>query len=260
MTTLDGVDLNELADLLERAERERRPMPQLVTSYPDLDVATAYRVQRIGYERRLAAGEHFLGYKLGLVSRAKQLAMGVAEPLWGHLATGLQHPEDEPLELDRFIHPRVEPELAFLMGRDVDGDTATVATVQAAIAGVFPALEILDSRFEDFKFALPDVVADNASAAAVVLGGRMLGTEAIDMQLEGVVLRRNGEVVDTAAGAAICGHPAAAVAWLAQTVDGLPAGAIVLTGGLTAPVALEAGGVITAQYTNVGSVTLRAAG
>ncbi len=258
MTALEGtVDPAVLADLLERAERDRAPMPQLVASYPSLDIGTAYRVQRIGYERKLAGGERFLGYKLGLVSRAKQLAMGVGEPLWGHLATGLLHPEEEPLDLGRFIHPRVEPELAVLLGEDIDGVSANVASVQAAIAGVLPALEVLDSRFEDFKFTLPDVVADNGSAAAIVLGGRLLPLDVVDLQLEGVMLRRNGEVVDTAVGAAVSGHPAAAVAWLASTVGRLPAGSVVLTGGLTASLALEPGMVISAEYTRVGSVTLR---
>jgi 2-oxo-3-hexenedioate decarboxylase len=158
----------------------------------------------------------------------------------------------------RFIHPRVEPELAVLMGVDLDGATACVTTAQAAIAGVTPALEVLDSRFVDFKFTLPDVIADNGSAAAIVLGGQLLRPDTINMQLEGMVLRHNGVVVDTAAGAAIAGHPAAAVAWLATKVGFLPAGAVVLTGGLTAPVALSPGSIVTAEYTHLGSVTLRA--
>lgn len=258
MTSLDAsMTPAQFADLLETAERDRRPMAPLAGIHTGLDVVTAYEVQRVRHDRRLAAGETMLGYKLGLVSRAKQLAMGVSEPLWGHLTTGLLHFEEEPLDLGRFIHPRVEPEIAFVMADEVDGATANVASVQRAIAGIVPALEVLDSRFQDFKFTLPDVVADNASAAAVVLGGRQLPVSAFDMQLEGVVLRRNGEVVDTAAGAAVAGHPAAAVAWLARRVGRLPAGAVVLTGGLTAPVALEAGTVVSAHYTHLGSVTLR---
>ena len=153
----------------------------------------------------------------------------------------------------------MEPEIAFLLGDDVDGATASVPTVLAATEVLFPALEVLDSRYEGFRFTLPDVVADNASAARVVLGGRLLPVAALDPQLEGMVLRAGGEVVDTAAGAAVSGHPAAAVAWLARAAGHLPAGSVVLSGGLTAPVPLAPGLVVSAEYTHLGSVTLRCA-
>jgi 2-oxo-3-hexenedioate decarboxylase len=253
------VSLEALAERLARAERDRTAIPQLSISEPRLDVAAAYDVQAIGHRRRLAEGQSEFGYKLGLTSRAKQLAMSVAEPLWGRLTSQMLHAEGEPLHLGPLIHPRVEPEIAFLLGRDVDGATASVASVLAATAGVLPALEILDSRYEDYRFTLPDVIADNASAAKLVLGGRLLDPSALSVQLEGMVLRRGGEVVDTAAGAAIGGHPAAAVAWLAAAAGGLPAGAIVLSGGLTAPIALAPAAVFGAEFTNLGSVTVRCA-
>jgi len=252
-------DVSTLAGLLWDAEEQRRATAQLTAATPDLDVATAYEVQRVGFERRLAEGDTFLGYKLGLTSRAKQVAMGVDAPLWGRLRAGLLHDEEEPLAVEGLIHPRVEPEIAFLLGADVDGRTATTASVLAATRGLFPALEILDSRYEDFRFTLPDVIADNASAAGVVCGGRLLDPSALDPQLEGMVLRRDGEVVETAAGAAVSGHPANAVAWLARQAGGLAAGALVLSGGLTAPVALAPGMTVTAEFTHLGSVTLRAA-
>jgi 2-oxo-3-hexenedioate decarboxylase len=253
------IDPLPLAEALAQAERDGRPIAKLVDRHPELDVATAYEIQRLGHERRVAGGAQPIGYKLGLTSRAKQLAMGVAEPLWGLLTSELLLAEGEPLDLGRLIHPRVEPELAFLLGEDISGPTATVGSVLAATRGVMPALEVLDSRYEGFEFTLPDVVADNASAAGVVFGGRMLAPDAFDPQLEGMVLRRDGEVVDTAAGAAVSGHPAAAVAWLARAAGSLAAGSIVLTGGLTAPVALSPGGVVSAEYTHLGSVRLRTA-
>jgi 2-oxo-3-hexenedioate decarboxylase len=254
-----NVDVAALARVLELAEGERRTTGQLSAEHPELGVEAAYAIQEIGYERRLAAGELPLGYKLGLTSRAKREAMGVEDPLWGRLTSGMLHDEEEPLAVDRLIHPRVEPEIAFLLGADIDGATATTAHVLAATAGIFPALEILDSRYEDFRFTLPDVIADNASAAGVVCGGRLIAPDEIDTQLEGMVLRRDGEVVETAAGAAVSGHPANAVAWLARQTGGLPAGAIVLSGGLTAPVALAPGMTVTAEFTHLGAVTLRAA-
>lgn len=253
-------DVAALAGKLYAAEAERRSIPQLSAAHPELDVDTAYAVQRHNFERRLAGpGESFVGYKLGLTSRAKQLAMGVTAPLWGRLSSGLLHAEETPLDVGSLIHPRVESEIAFLIGRDVDGATATTAGVLAATEGVFPALEILDSRYDDFRFTLADVIADNGSAAGVVCGGRLLEPGAVDLQLEGMVLRRDGEVVDTAAGAAVSGHPAAAVAWLAREAGGLPAGAIVISGGLTAPVTLAPGMVVSAEFTHLGTVTLRCA-
>jgi 2-oxo-3-hexenedioate decarboxylase len=254
-----AINAAALARKLATAADERRTIPMLTVSEPQLDLEAAYAVQRAGVEARTAAGDAVIGYKLGLVSRAKQRAMGVAEPLWGWLTQQMLQAEDEPLELSDLIHPRVEPELAFLLARDVPAHGACVPAVLAATAAVFPALEVLDSRYEDFRFTLPDVVADNGSAARIVLGGRALPPEHVDMQREGMVLRVNGSVVDTAAGAAIAGHPAGAVAWLARAADGLAAGSIVLSGGLTAPVALEPGTTITAEYTSLGSVTLTCA-
>ncbi len=254
-----SADATALAALLWDAEQERREVEQLSAAHPQLDATLAYEVQRINYERRLAAGERPLGFKLGLTSRAKQEAMGVAAPLWGRLTADLLHDEEEPLRVGELIHPRVEPEIGFLLGRDVDGATATTASVLAATEALFPALEILDSRFLDFRFTLADVIADNASAAGLVCGGRALAPSALDCQLEGMVLRRDGEVVHTAAGAAVSGHPAAAVAWLARQVGTLPAGCTILSGGLTAPVPLAPRTTVTAEFTNLGSVTLRCA-
>lgn len=254
---MDDVNAAALAAELAAAERERRAIAQLSAREPGLDVATAYEVQRLGFEARLAAGDTAIGFKLGLTSRVKQEAMGVGEPLWGRLSAGMLHAEAVPFEVAAFIHPRVEPEIAFLLGRDVEAQTASVPTVLAATDGVFPALEILDSRYEDFRFTLADVIADNASASRIVLGGRLLAPGALDCRLEGMVLLAGGEVVHTAAGAAVSGHPAAAVAWLARVAGGLPAGSVILSGGLTVPVPLAAGLAVTAEYTHLGSVSLR---
>lgn len=254
-----SIDVATLSDALWDAEAGRHSIPQLSAENPGLDVDGAYAVQRRGFERRLAGGDVAIGYKLGLTSRAKQVAMGVDAPLWGLLSAGMVHEEEAPLDVSSLIHPRVESEIAFLLGRDLPGPTATVATVLAATEGLFPALEVLDSRYDDFRFTLEDVVADNASASRIVLGGRLLPPSAVDCQLEGMVLRHDGEVVDTAAGAAVSGHPAAAVAWLARQAGGLPAGAIVLSGGMTAPIALVPGAVVSAEFTTLGSVTLRCA-
>jgi 2-oxo-3-hexenedioate decarboxylase len=254
-----GVDVAGLARRLADAAESRQAIPMLSAEEPGLDRATAYRVQRALVDLRLDAGDTIIGAKLGLVSRAKQVAMGVAEPVWGWLTDTMIQGEEEPLALDSLIHPRVEPEIAFLLGEDLT-DRATTPGVLAATAGLFPALEVLDSRYQDFKFTAVDVIADNTSAAHIVLGGRLLPPDRLDLQLEGMAMRVDGEVVDTAAGAAIGGHPAAAVAWLARVAGGLPKGSIILSGGLTAPVPLGPGTVVSADFTNLGSVNLRCEG
>ncbi|HEY2717204.1 MAG TPA: fumarylacetoacetate hydrolase family protein, partial [Solirubrobacterales bacterium] len=241
---------------LAAAAAERRPIPMLSAELPELSVADAYEVQAALVARQLERGDTRIGYKLGLVSRAKQEAMGVAAPLWGRLTDSMLLAEDVPLDTSALIHPRVEPEIAFLLGSDLPAVGASVATVLAATAAVLPALEVLDSRYEEFRFTLPDVIADNASAARIVLGGRSLDPAALDLQLEGMALRRDGTVVHTAAGAAIGGHPAAVVAWLAREVGGLEAGSVILSGGLTAPVELGPGTVVSAEFANLGTVTL----
>ncbi len=248
-----------LAERLLQAERERRAIPRLTSEDPDLDPDLAYEVQARFFAARSAEGERSIGYKLGLTSRAKQEAMGVAEPLWGLLSTSMIWEEDRPLEVGCLIHPRVEAEIAFLLEDDLEGPGVTVPAVLAATEGVCAALEILDSRFENFDFGLADVIADNASAAKLVLGGRLLPPDRLDVCREGMVMRADGEVVHTAAGAAVMGHPAAAVAFAANASGGIPAGSIVLSGGLTAPVPLRAGSVIAAEFTSLGTVTLRCA-
>lgn len=254
--TAPRVDVEGLAARLAAAIADRRAIPMLTAELPDLGLDEAYAIQERLVAGQLAAGDSPIGYKLGLVSRAKQEAMGVSEPLWGRLTDAMQIAEGEPLDTADLIHPRIEPEIAFLLGRDLDAEGASVATAIAATEAVMPALEVLDSRYEDFRFTLPDVIADNASAARIVLGGRCLPPDRLDLQLEGMVLRRDGEVVHTAAGAAIGGHPASVVAWLARQVGGIPAGSIVLSGGLTAPVGLGPGTGVTAEFTTLGSISL----
>ncbi|MHB1810040.1 MAG: 2-keto-4-pentenoate hydratase [Solirubrobacteraceae bacterium] len=250
------IDVEALARRLAGAASDRRPIPMLSAAEPGLDNDAAYRVQRALVDLRVKAGAKLLGAKLGLVSRAKQEAMGVAEPVWGWLTDDMLHEEDAPLALSELIHPRAEPEIAFLLGQDVPAD-ATAPVVLAATAGVFAAIEVLDSRYEDFKFTAADVIADNTSAARIVLGGRLVPVQGLDLQLEGMVLRVDGEVLDTAAGAAIAGSPAAAVAWLARQAGGLSAKSIVLSGGLTAAVPLRPSSVLSAEFANIGRVCLR---
>ena len=158
-----------MANDLIAAEREHKAIGQFSDAHPDFDLATAYRAQRLFVAAKLEAGERFVGWKLGLTSRNKQQAMGVDAPLYGRVTSGMLATYGDPVRLDRFIHPRVESEIAFLLARDVEAP-ATVTSVLAATDVVFGAVDVLDSRYEGFRFTLEDVVADNASAGAFYLG------------------------------------------------------------------------------------------
>jgi len=252
------VDASWISQQLAAAERDRKERQPFTDEYTDLDLDTAYTAQWAGIQAKLKAGEQLVGAKLGLTSKAKQRVMNVDAPLYGFVTSSMLTPYDEPVALAELIHPRVEPEIAFLLARDVRAP-ATVTSVLAATEQVFAAVDVLDSRYENFRFTLPDVVADNASAARFLMGPQAAPPAALgDLGLLGCVLRVNGEVVATAAGAAVMGHPAASVAWLANQLAArdqyLQAGWLVFSGGLTEPVPLQPGVVVIAQLGGLGTV------
>ena len=183
----------EIAKQLIAAERERVAIAPFTDANPELDVATAYLAQRAFVQAKLDAGERVVGAKLGLTSKVKQQAMGVDAPLSGVVTSGMLAPFGVPIELSEFIHPRVEPEIAFVLARDVAAP-ATVSSVLAATESVYGAIDVLDSRYEDFRFALPDVIADNASAARFLVGPRSVAPGDLeDLRLLGCVLRADGD-------------------------------------------------------------------
>lgn len=255
VTAAQGELAATLYQRLASARANRQAVPSLADDHPELDLATGYEVQRL---HRAASGG-LVGWKLGVTSRAKQQQVGVHEPIRGFL--GVEHVLDvgEPLQVGQQIQPRCEPEIVFVMGSDLSGGSATVVDVLAATAAVAVGIEVLDSRFLDYRFTMPDVVADDASAGRFVVGSPVpLG--AYDLRLVGVVLEKNGEVVATASGAASLGHPAAAVAWLVRSLaadgEGLRAGQVILSGGLTAAVPVVAGDCVVATIDRLGSVEL----
>ena len=252
------MDAQDIANDLIAAERDRKGIAQFSDNHPDIDVETAYRAQRAFVQSKIDAGESFVGYKLGLTSKNKQQAMGLDAPLYGRVTSGMISTYGEPVRLDRFIHPRVESEIAFLLAHDIE-PPATVISVLAATEVVFGAVDVLDSRYESFQFTLSDVVADNASAGAFYLGSIARRPDDLgDLRLLGCNVRVGGEVTMTATGAAVMGHPAASVAWLANQLagegEGLKAGQLVFSGGVTAPVPVVAGGVVTFEFAGLGSI------
>jgi 2-oxo-3-hexenedioate decarboxylase len=254
-----SITAQEIADVLIDAERQRKGIAQFSDNHPDIPVATAYAAQQAFIQSKLDAGETFVGWKLGLTSRNKQRAMGLDAPLYGRVTSGMLSTHGEPVRLDRFIHPRVESEIAFLLARDIQAP-ATIASVLAATDVVFGAVDVLDSRYDSFQFTLSDVVADNASAGAFYLGPiARRPDQLVDLALLGCVVRVNGEVAMTAAGAAVMGHPAASVAWLVNQLaavgeEGLKAGQLVFSGGVTAPVPVVAGGSVTFEFDGLGTI------
>ena len=245
----------ELAARLTAARTERRAVPQLSDDVPDLDLPTAYAVQRA---LRDDAGP-LAGWKLGVTSRAKQLQVGVDSPIRGFLAAANALDIGESLLVAEHIQPRCEPEVVLILGRDLEGPYVTAADVMAATAAVAVGIEVLDSRYSDYRFTMPDVVADNTSAGRYLVGAPV-DAAGIDLRLVGVVLEHRGEVVATASGAAALGHPASAVAWLVRSLhaegEGLKAGEIVLSGGLTAAVPVVAGDCVVASIDRLGVLEL----
>jgi 2-oxo-3-hexenedioate decarboxylase len=249
----------QLAERLIEAGEKRTGIEALTTAGP-FDLSTAYAVQDAVVADRVARGSVVVGAKLGLTSVAKQRQMNVDEPLYGWLTGDMALDVGQVLRCENYIQPRCEPEVAFLLRTDLSGAHVTATHVLAATEAVFPAIDVLDSRYAGYAFTLPDVVADNASAAGFVLGGQATDPTGIDLRLTGVVLEKNGELVATAAGAAVLGHPAASVAWLVRALAargrGLEAGQVVLSGALTEAVPVAPGDVVVARFDRLGTIEL----
>lgn len=257
---LSDDDRRAAASALGEAERTGVPLAPLTDRWPAIEVDDAYAIQLLSVRDRLAAGEVVRGHKIGLTSGPMQRMFGVDEPDYGHLLGNMFVFEDETVPMGQLCSPRVEPEVAFVLGRPLPAPACTVADVLRATDYLLPALEIVDSRIADWKIKLPDTIADNASSGRVVLGGNATRPEAVDLRLLGVVLRRNGEIVETGAFAAVLGNPATAVAWLANKVHGfgvtLDAGHVVLAGSCTAAVSVGAGDVVRADFDGLGHVAV----
>ena len=251
---------DEIAQRLIAAARDRQSIEPLTNTWPDLDPATGYEVQDAVVQARVDAGAVVVGAKLGLTSEAKQRQMNVSEPLYGWLTDDMQLDTGQTLVCSDYIQPRCEPEIAFLLREDLSGPHVLAAHVLAATALVFPAIDVLDSRFAGYKFTGSDVIADNSSCAGFVFGGQGVDPTGIDLRLVGCAFEKNGVLLGTAAGAAVLGHPAASVAWMvrrmAERGQGLTAGMVVMAGALTEAVAVAPGDTVVARFDRLGSVEL----
>ena len=256
-----------LARELHESERGRRQLAQFSRRFPEMTIEDSYAIQRAWMGLKLAEGRAVVGHKIGLTSRAMQLASQITEPDYGALLDDMLVPDGATLEAAKFIVPRLEVEFAFILGRALRGPGVTVFDVLDATRYVVPALELIDARIEqvDRETRQPrkvlDTIADNAANAAIVLGNRPVKPDAFDLRWAGALLIKNGVVEESGLGAAVLGHPANGVAWLANKLalhgEELKAGEIVLGGSFTRPVPCAAGAVFHADYGPLGSISVR---
>ena len=259
--TLTDAEVASLAERLENAEQNKSPITKITSDFPDMDWDDAYAIQDSIREGKIARGTRIAGLKAGLTSVAKMKQMNVEEPVFGFLCDYGAYPDGGEVPFDNFIAPRIEAEIAFVTKTEIKGPGCHIGSVLQAIDLALPAVEILDSRYENFNFDLISVVADNTSAAGFVTGGRARLVDELHLPTLGIVLEKNGQIVELAAGAAVLGHPAESVVMLANMLArkglSIPAGTFIMTGGVTAAVSIARGDHISVRYQDLGSVSLR---
>ena len=253
---MDEKIIDSLAALVDQAATSGQTLTMLTADHPDLDLFNAYTVQRASIAKHIERGETLVGMKMGLTSTAKMEQMGVHDPIYGHLTDSMALDPGAALSLRGLVHPRVEPEVAFVLASDLQGQPSP-AQALAAVATVHPAIEVIDSRYTDFKFTLIDVVADNTSACRYVIGeGRPADQlDLSDLQIEMDV---GGREQRSGSSRAILDHPAKSLARLASMLasrgEGLKAGQTVLAGAATAAVHVAAGDRVVVAVQGLGSV------
>lgn len=251
------MDEQQIAELAERflvAEATRTPIEVPSRVYPQMTVADGYRVQRAIVARKLARGDRLLGKKVGLTSRANQEVFGVREPVYGPLLASGLRPPYAPVDTAALIQPILECELAFVLRRRLEGPGVTLLDVLRATEGVMPALELGDSRMRDWigRAKACDILADSCGNAGVICGGTLVPPHRLDLATTGVLIEKNGELLATAATGAVMGHPAQAVAWLANKLaeveQALEEGELVLSGAVAGAIPMRAGDHLQAMF------------
>ena len=251
----------QLAAELDASEKSRVQVEHFSKRFPGMTIEDGYAISRAWVAMKIAAGRTVRGHKIGLTSRAMQISSQIDEPDYGTLLDDMFFgPGDIPTQ--RFIAPRVEVELAFVLKKKLQGDKVTVEDVLDATDYVTPAIEIIDSRIEQFDRHTKvmrkvfDTISDNAANAGIVLGGNKVAPRSVDLPWCGAILRQNGAVEETGLAAGVQGHPAVGVAWLVQKLapwgECLEAGEVVLAGSFTRPVAAKVGDVFDADYGALG--------
>jgi len=261
VNALTDAQIAALAEHVENAELKAQDITKITTEYPQMTWKDAYDIQWAIRARKEARGNKIVGMKMGLTSWAKMAQMSVETPCYGFLADYFSVPDGGAIQTDQLIHPKIEAEIAFVTNKPLKGPGVHIGDVLNATEFVIPAVEVIDSRYENFRFDLKSVVADNSSSTRFITGGMMADVKDVDLKTLGVVMEINGEVVEVGAGAAVLGHPASSVAMLANMLgergEELPAGTFVMTGGITAAVTVNKGDSICVRYQGLGSVSAR---
>jgi 2-oxo-3-hexenedioate decarboxylase len=259
--SLDKATIEKLAKHCEDAELEAYEITKITEDYPEMTYKDAYDIQWTARAAKEARGHKIVGMKMGLTSQAKMKQMGVSDPCYGYLADYFSFGDGACIKIDELIHPKVEAEIAFVLKSDLSGPGCHIGDVLAATDFVMPAVEIIDSRYKDFKFDLKSVIADNSSSSRYVTGGRMRDVKDLDLKTLGVVMEINGEVVEVGAGAAVLGHPATAIAMLANMLaergEKLKAGEYILSGAITAAVSVKKGDNVTVKFQDLGTLSFK---
>jgi len=258
---LDNATILKLADHLETAELKAYDVTKITDDHPDMDWDDAYAIQDEIRRRKEGRGNKTVGLKAGLTSFAKMKQMGVEVPVFGFVSDYMSSPDGADIKTSELIHPKVEAEICVVTKAPLSGPGCHLGAVMAAIDFVVPAVEIIDSRYRDFKFDLKSVIADNTSASRFVIGGRPRNLDELDLRTLGVVMEKNGGIVAMAAGAAVLGHPLAAVVMLANHLGArgqeIPAGTFIMTGGVTEAIAVQAGDNVAVRFQDLGTVSMR---
>ena len=264
---MDDTEIDVLAKRLDEAERTRVQLEHFSADHPEMTIADGYAVQRAWMALKLADGHAPIGHKIGLTSRAMQRAVNITEPDYGLLLDSMVFKDGSDIDVDRFIEPRVEVELAFVLGACLEGPNVTMFDVLAATDYIVPAVEIIDARIRRVDpqtgrtRTVVDTISDNAANAGIILGGRPIKPDAIDLRWAGAILHRNGVIEETGLAAAVLNHPAHGPAWLANRLapygEALEAGEIVLGGAFTAPTHMSRGDSLHVDYGRLGSVSVR---
>ena len=264
---LDAQTHQALARRLHEAQRTRVQVEQFSRLYPHMTVADSYAIQQAWMDLCMAQGRRVVGHKIGLTSRAMQLASQITEPDYGTLLDDMVLSDGAEIPTQRFIVPRLEVEFAFILARDLQGPHVSLCDVLNATDHVVPALELIDARIEQFDRhtqaprRVLDTIADNAANGAIILGSRPMRPHAVDWRWAGALLFKNGVIEESGLGAAVLNHPGNGVAWLANRLaphgQGLKAGEMVLGGSFTRPVPCAVGDVFHADYGPLGSISAR---
>jgi 2-oxo-hept-3-ene-1,7-dioate hydratase len=258
---LEQTRIAEIADELVAADRDRSILPRLTSRNPGMTVEDAYAVQRLWSERGVAAGRRLVGRKIGLTSKVMQVATGITEPDYGVIFDDMVYESGATVEFDRFSNVRIEVELAFVLATPLTGPDVTIFDVLDATAYVVPALEILNSHIELEGHTIVDTISDNAAMGGMVIGGNPVKVDAVDLRWVSALLYRNQTIEESGVAAAVLGHPAMGVAWLAIKLAAhgqtLGAGEIILAGSFTRPMWVERGDTVHADYGQLGAITCR---